>query len=466
MACESDRKGRDMRSNGAHKIGKPIKARIKCRNLLEALNEKAKREPDCVFYSLYDKVYHEDVLAEAYRKAKRNDGSPGIDGETFKSIESRGRRLWLSSLANELRDKTYKPGSVRRVFILKPNGKMRPLGIPNIRDRVVQTAAKMILEAIFDVDLDPCMYAYRENRNAGDAVKEVQRLLNQEGRTDVVDADLSAFFDTIPHSMLMELLRRRVADETLLKVIGKWLVVPAVECNKETGQYTRDTTNRDNAKGTPQGSPISPLLANVYMNEFIRRWKKAGLEQCLAEGKIVNYADDMVICCRNGGAKQALYFMREIMNGLDLIVNEEKTRLAHLPGDSFNFLGYEFRELYSWKKRIKYMGARPSKKALKSLMEKIHEKTAANRGCLEASLVVKELNRIIVGWANYYKIGACHKAFKIARRYIIGRYRHWLGRKHKWKTKGYKKYTDEKLYKTSGLVDITKLTPDYSRAKS
>jgi hypothetical protein len=202
------------------------------------------------------------------------------------------------------------------------------------------------------------------------------------------------------------------------------------------------------------------------MNEFIRKWNMAGLTTCLAEGIIVNYADDMVICCKNGGATSALYHMRALMKEMELTVNEEKTRVAFLPGDSFPFLGYEFRELYSWNRKKKYMGARPSKKALRSLTEKIHEKTAANRGNLEASQVVKELNRVLRGWANYYNEGACSKAFKMMRKYAIGRYRHWLGRKQKWKTKGYKKYDDNTLYKQSGLFDLMKEIPVHPRERS
>jgi group II intron reverse transcriptase/maturase len=466
MTRESNSTGRGMRSKDANKIGKPKSPRVTSRELLDALCEKAKREPNFVFYTLYDKIYREDILAEAYRKAKKNDGSPGLDGETFKSIEDRGRQEWLGSLAIELRDKTYRPGSVKRVYIEKANGKLRPLGIPNIRDRVVQTAVKMILEAIFDVDLAPNMYAYRTNKNAADAVREIQRLLNQEGRTDVLDADLSSYFDTIPHDKLMALLRVRVADNALLKLIARWLISPAIEKNKETGQYVKDTTNRDNARGTQQGSPLSPLLANIYMNEFVKKWRLAELTLAFAEGIIVNYADDMVICCRNGGAKSALYHMRALMKEMGLTVNEEKTRLAHLPEDSFVFLGYEFRQLYSWKHRKMYMGARPSKKALKGLTEKIHARTAANMGCREASHVVKEMNSILRGWAFYFKEGSPAKAFKRVRKYAIDRYRHWLGRKHKWKTKGYKQFDDERLYKESGLFDIMKVKPSYSRAKS
>jgi group II intron reverse transcriptase/maturase len=432
--------------------------------LLAALYEKAKREPSYAFYTLYDKIYRKDVLAEAYRRVRANNGSPGIDGETFKSIEDRGTAGWLDSMAKELREKTYTPGDVRRRNIPKPNGKTRPLGIPNIKDRVIQTATAMVLGAIFEADLADEQYAYRDNRDAKKAAKEVQRILNQRGLEEVVDADLSGYFDTIPHERLMGCLRRRIADEAVLGLIRKWLNAPAVEKDEKTGKHKRTTVNRDTKRGTPQGSPISPLLSNVYMREFIHEWKlRGGAVNGCRETEIVNYADDLVILCRIN-AWWAERRMTEIMSDLELTVNREKTKIVKdlRKGGSFVFLGYEFRSMRSRKKDKMYLGMRPSAKAVKNLTEKVHKATAANMGCLDASWIVKKLNPIIRGWANYFNEGACSNTFRIMSRYIASRFRQWLGRKHKWRTKRYKQISDMEMYRLYGIADLLTMVPKYS----
>jgi group II intron reverse transcriptase/maturase len=426
----------------------------------KALYEKAKSEPKFVFYSLYDKIYREDILLEAYRRSIRNGGGPGMDGQTFTEIEWMGKEGWLSSLAGELRDRTYRPGPIKRVNIPKPNGKMRPLGIPNIKDRVVQTAVSMVLGSIYEADLADEQYAYRDGKNALDAVRRVQCLLNRDGHNKVVDADLSSYFDTIPHAKLMKELGRRTSDKGVLHLIKMWLIAPVEEVNKETGKIQRTTVNKDQRKGTPQGAPISPLLSNVYMSLFIKEWKKLGLD-VLYKSEIVNYADDLVICCKKS-PEAAMAKMRRIMSELGLTVNEEKTKIEILPKGKFDFLGYEFRRLYSWRLKKMYIGTRPNTKSVSSLMKEVHEHTAAKMGCKKTSTLVKGLNAVIKGWASYFSVGSVHRPYKTLSRYIIGRFRHWFGRKHKWKTKGYKRYPDEKLYKITGLINLQTLAPKYS----
>jgi RNA-directed DNA polymerase len=261
----------------------------KVRKLQEALHAKAKGSPDYRFYALYDKVYRRDVLAFAYARCRANGGAPGIDRQTFEDIEAYGRDRWLDELAADLKGRTYHPQAVRRVHIPKPDGKQRPLGIATIRDRVVQMAVVLVLEPIFEADLEPEQYAYRANRSALDAVQAVHGLLNT-GHTEVIDADLSGYFDSIPHAELMRSLARRISDRHLLGLIKMWLVSPVEEIDQR-GRIHRTTRAQDEGRGSPQGSPLSPLLANVYMRRFVRGWKTLGHDRRW-HAAIVNYADD------------------------------------------------------------------------------------------------------------------------------------------------------------------------------
>ena len=285
----------------------------KIRTLQRKLYCKAKQEPNYRFYLLYDKIHREDILAHAYREAKANKGAPGVDGQTFEQIESEGREEWLRGLREELRNKTYRPQPVRRMMIPKPGGGERPLGIPTIRDRVVQTAAKLVLEPIFEADLEPQAYGYRPKRSAQDAIRKVHRLLCQ-GYTDVVDADLSKYFDTIPHSELMQCVARRIVDRKVLRLIKRWLKAPVEERDQDGKRHMRG--GKKTRCGTPQGGVVSPLLANLYLNRYLKHWRQQGKGNAL-RAEIVTYADDFVILSR-GHAAEALSWTRGVMERIGL----------------------------------------------------------------------------------------------------------------------------------------------------
>ena len=308
------------------------------------MHEKAKAEAGYRFYALYDKISRDDILAHAYAQCRSNKGAPGVDGQDFADIETYGVERWLGELALALREESYQPDPIRRVFIPKANGKLRPLGISTVRDRVCMTAAMLVLEPIFEADLPPEQYAYRPGRNAQQAVVEVEELLFR-GYPEVVDADLADYFGSIPHAELLQSVARRIVDRRVLHLIKMWLECP-VEETDDRGRKTRTTEARDNRRGIPQGSPISPLLANIYMRRFVLGWKKLRLEQRLGS-RIVTYADDLVILCKKGNADEALQQLRKIMGKLKLTVNEEKTRICRVPEGEFDFLGYTFGRMYS-----------------------------------------------------------------------------------------------------------------------
>ena len=434
----------------------------KIQKLQKALHAKAKEEPDYRFYLLYDKIHRPDILLHAYRLCKANGGVAGVDGQRFDDIATYGVERWVEELAERLRTKDYRPEAVKRTWIPKPNGKLRPLGIPTITDRVVQTAAMMVLGPIFEADLAPEQYAYRADRGAHDAVRAVHRLLNA-GHIQVVDADLSGYFDSIPHPELMKSVSRRIVDRHILHLIKGWLNAP-IEEDDGKGAKTRSTPNRDSKRGTPQGSPISPLLSNLYMRRFIRGWKNLGLEQRWA-AHIVNYADDFVICCKYG-ADHAMAAMRDIMGALTLTVNEEKTHLCQAPQERFDFLGYTFGQCYSRKDRRAYIGTTPSKKSVKRLMENISQETDYRMTWQSAETVVVKLNRKLTGWANYFRLGNVSPAYRKLDNHARERLRRWLCRKHKVQGNGKTRFPDQYLQVTLGLVNLPKTTRDLPWAKA
>jgi RNA-directed DNA polymerase len=423
----------------------------KIRTLQKKLYLKAKAEPDYRFYLLYDKVLRADILEHAYRVARANGGAPGVDGVTFAKIEAAGRAEWLFGLGKTLRERTYRPDPVRRVMIPKPNGGERPLGIPTIRDRVVQTAVKLVIEPIFEADLEPNTYGYRPKRSAGDAIKAVHGLLRR-GYTDVVDADLSKYFDTIPHEQLMRSVARRIVDGHILKLIKMWLKAPVEETDNDGKK--RMTGGKRTRQGTPQGGVISPLLANLYMNRFLKHWRLTGQGHKL-RAHVVAYADDFVILSR-GHAAQAKAWAAEIMTRLGLTLNEAKTSLRNAREESFNFLGYGFGPHYFPVNGRKYLGASPSKKSVARLKPRISAILYRGRNA-PWSEVCADLNRVLTGWSHYFGYGTCTPAYTAINHHVVTRVRHFLARRHKVLSRGTRRFSSETIFGELGVLRLRKL---------
>lgn len=414
------------------------------------LRAKAKEAPKYRFYALYDKLHRADVLAWAYARCRMNKGAPGWDEETFVAVESYGLERWLGELAQELKDKTYRPQALRREWIPKGDGKKRPLGIPTIRDRVVQTAAVLVMEPIFDEDLQPEQHAYRAGHSAHQAVREVQGWLDR-GYIEVVDADLSGYFDSIPHHELMQCVARRISDRHLLHLVKMWLEAP-VEETDEKGRTVRTTRNKDEGRGTPQGGVVSPLLANLYMRRFLLGWKVKGYEESL-KSKIVNYADDFVICCKPGFASSAMTQMRRMMEKLRLTVNEKKTRICLLPDETFTFLGFTFGPQVSWKSGRAYIAPTPAKKKILGICDKISKESSGRTTFRDETEEVRQLNQILRGWGNYFRIGYVTGAWQVVQQHGCRRLRWWLRRKH-GRRGGVQSYPDMMLYEKYGFVKL------------
>jgi RNA-directed DNA polymerase len=423
------------------------------RTLQRKLYRKAKAEPAFRFYLLYDKIYREDVLRHAYEVARANAGAPGVDGMSFAAIEASGLGAWLAGLRKELVSKTYRPNPVRRVMIPKPHGGgERPLGIPTIRDRVVQTAAKFVLEPIFEADFEDNAYGYRPLRGAVNAVKEVHRQICR-GHTDVVDADLSRYFDSIPHSDLMKSVARRIADRHVLRLIKLWLKAPIEERDEGNGRR-RINGGKSNTRGTPQGGVASPLLANIYMNRFLKHWRLTGCGEAF-RARVIAYADDFVILSR-GRAAEALAWTKAVMTKLGLILNEAKTSLKNARQERFDFLGYSFGP-HRYKANGKwYLSASPSKKSMQRFKMMVGQLLVPGNNDPWPE-VRDKLNASLIGWSNYFCYGTCRSAFRAVDRYVYERVRDFLARRHKVAGRGTIRFSCDVVHGERGLLRLERL---------
>jgi RNA-directed DNA polymerase len=428
----------------------------KIRTLQRKLYRKAKTEPAFRFYVLYDKICREDILRHAYGLARSNAGAPGVDGVSFAQIEERGLEAWLAGLREELVLKTYRPDPVRRVMIPKPNGGgERALGIPTIRDRVIQTAAKLVLEPIFEADFEDNSYGYRPARGAVDAVKEVHRHICR-GHTDVVDADLSRYFDSIPHDELLKSVARRIVDRHVLRLIKLWLKAPIEERDDDDGTR-RMSGGKSNTRGTPQGGVASPMLANIYMNRFLKYWRLTGRGEAF-RAHVIAYADDFVILSR-GCAAEALAWTKAVMTRLGLTLNEAKTSLKNARQERFDFLGYSFGP-HRYKANGKwYLSASPSKKSMQRFKTKVGNLLVPGNNDPWPE-VRDTLNRSLSGWSNYFCYGTRRSAFRGVDRYVYERVRDFLARRHKVAGRGTRRFSMEIVYGELGLLRLERLPPN------
>jgi group II intron reverse transcriptase/maturase len=399
----------------------------KVRELQRTLCRAAKRNGKRRFHALYDKIFRKDILRSAWEQVRAHKGAGGVDGQTIQSIEESGLDTFLLQLEEELREGCYKPQPVRRVYIPKADGKKRPLGIPVVRDRVVQCAMKIALEPIFEADFKPCSFGFRPKRSAHDAGEVVRQTANS-GHNWVVDADIQDYFNTIDQGKLMRMVEKRVSDRRMLKLIRKFLKAGVFE----------DGAVRSLNTGTPQGGVLSPLLANIYLNYLDVLWS----ERCGKVGVLVRYADDLVILCRSeGNAREALRRLSLVMERLELKLHPDKTRIVGLweGRDGFDFLGFHYHKVRSWIYKKYYLQRWPRAKAMKSIREKVRTIVGERRERLNKSLdqVINELNPVLRGWGNYFAAGNSAKCFTAIDSYVKEKLYLFLSKKHNVSGRGW-----------------------------
>lgn len=423
------------------------------RTLQRKLYRKAKQEPAYRFYALYDKVCRADILGHAYDLVRANKGSAGIDGITFETIEGgEGATVFLAELQKALKSKTYIPDPVKRVMIPKGDGTGRPLGIPTIRDRVAQMAVKLVIEPIFEADFCDTSYGFRPKKSAHDAVYDVAETLYR-GHVKVIDADVSKYFDTIPHAKLMAVVAERIVDSAILYIIQMWLKAAVVEEGKG-GAKRNIGGGKGNTKGTPQGGVISPLLSNLYLHLLDRIWKRKNLQTQLG-ARIVRYADDFVVLCGRG-TDQPMAVVRRVLARLGLSLNECKTRTVDARHEGFDFLGFELRMRKSLKKGTRYTHVQPSRKSLKTIKDRITELTQRHRMPVPMGMFMDQINTTLRGWVGYFHYGNCTRALGKVKKHVEQRMAIHLRKRHKIRDKGQgdKRFASRVLYERYGLYKV------------